>query len=667
MKKFILSLVFALSAGLLFQSYVQAQVFIEYPEYNVDIAVNEDTSLDITETAIYELTSDEAHGLRRDITLNDPLRDSRCRQVQDLYCGGFDRIELVSVHDLEGNDITDRINLYKVEDEGSAKESFRIEWEIWPNGKAVNKFRTGWVIKYKIYGSILNLTEGDYFYWNLLPGERGGRVKKTQINIAFPQDHALDIDEFEMYGDFFYDYRLARNQIEIAIENLPAFGDITASYRFEKGILLLPGNLNFEILPPMGVQIEMDGYIQNDNLQNNVLKSVSAGDHQITFSHIGYKTQTINVNVESGKTTTLNFILEQEPWMTVLLLGNTLIFVCGLCLIPLAIFLYFRHYQRKGKDKDMPKTIIPLFHPPENVKPYLLGSLKDESVDKEDIVGSIIDLAYRGYLKIEDLSPNKKNNKDYKLIKVEEADESKLDPIEKDLMDALFGSKSEVKTSGLKGKFINDYIKLQNTIYSEMVTRDYFSRSPRQTIGIYVGLGIVLAMLGIFSGCLLSSLLIAVTGYFTIFTPSIALVVLGIAVLISSRFMPAKTPHGSKVYAEILGFKMYMHTAERYRVQKLKPEEFVKYLSYAIVFGIEKQWADNFKDIYKGVPDWYIGSTAGFYDAYWISSFARNFSNSTVQNIAPISNTSSGSGWSGSGSFGGFSGGGGGGGSSGAW
>ena len=110
-----------------------------------------------------------------------------------------------------------------------------------------------------------------------------------------------------------------------------------------------------------------------------------------------------------------------------------------------------------------------------------------------------------------------------------------------------------------------------------------------------------------------------------------------------------------------------MKTAERYTVQKLEPENFVKYLSYAIVFGIEKEWAKNFEGIYKGIPDWYEGS-GSIYDAIWISSFARNFSNSTVQSMTPIStSSSSGSGFSGGGSFGGFSGGGGGGGSSGGW
>lgn len=663
MKKILLTTIISFSLLFVTKFSINAQVYIEYPEYNVDVKINQNTSLDITETAVYNLTSDDAHGLRRDITLNDPLRDSRCRNVQDLYCGGFDRIELIQVRDLEGNDITNQISVYKVTDEDTNEESFRIEWELWHNGQSVTDYEVGWVIQYRIHGSIINLNDGDYFYWNLLPGERGGRVDKSTVRIELPSGQIFDTEKFTMYGDFNYEYKFKQNTIEIAMKDLPSSGDVTAVYKFNKGLLDLPGNLQFQFTPPVGIKVEMDGFDQTENLSSGILKSVPSGTHKVTVSHVGYQTRVIDVNVLSNETQIISADLEPQGWMSLLLISNILVFLCGLCLIPFLLVAYFMHYRNRGRDKQMPKTIIPLFHPPKEIRPYLLGALKDESVDREDIVGSIIDLAYRGFIKIEEII----KNKDYKLTRLMGKEGEKTDDIEASLLDALFNGEESVNTSELKGSFFTKYVRIQDSIYKEMVARDYFNRSPKTTIASYVGLGVVSIMIGIFSGCVLSTLFIGLTGYVSIFTPSIALVILGFAILISAKFMPAKTPTGSRVFAEILGFKMYLHTAERYRVQNLKPEEFVKYLSYAIVFGIEKEWAEKFKDIYKGVPDWYVGSNTGLYDALWISSFARSFSNSAVQNITPISSTSSGSGWSGGGSFGGFSGGGGGGGSSGAW
>jgi uncharacterized membrane protein len=115
---------------------------------------------------------------------------------------------------------------------------------------------------------------------------------------------------------------------------------------------------------------------------------------------------------------------------------------------------------------------------------------------------------------------------------------------------------------------------------------------------------------------------------------------------------------------------MYLHHAERYRVQGLEPDEFEKYLSYAVVFGIEKEWAKKFEDIYKGQPDWYEGEGDVIWNAYWASRFMRTFANSMNSTAyTPIASSGSkGGGWSG-GSFGGggFSGGGGGGGFSGGF
>ncbi len=137
--------------------------------------------------------------------------------------------------------------------------------------------------------------------------------------------------------------------------------------------------------------------------------------------------------------------------------------------------------------------------------------------------------------------------------------------------------------------------------------------------------------------------------------------------------MPAKTNLGTEILEKVKGFRMYLHTAERFRMQKLTPEMFEKFLSYAVVFGIEKDWANKFKDIYKGQPDWYEGydSSRTWTPIYLANSLSKmNTVTTRVISSKPQSSSSgwSGGGWSGGGGFsGGFSGGGGGGGGGGSW
>jgi uncharacterized membrane protein YgcG len=194
-----------------------------------------------------------------------------------------------------------------------------------------------------------------------------------------------------------------------------------------------------------------------------------------------------------------------------------------------------------------------------------------------------------------------------------------------------------------------------------MVDKGYFQARPDDVRAGYAGFGFLILFVG--AVLFIANIAIAVT-IPVVVTWGASLAVTGIAMLILSGAMPAKTSLGSSVLDKILGFRMYMQTAERFRVQHLTPETFEKYLSYAIVFGIEKEWAEKFKDIYKGSPDWYEGTSTTFNTIYLANSlggFNRTMSSTLVS--TPPSSGSSGSGWSGGGGFsGGFSGGGGGGG-----
>lgn len=663
-KKFLSISIFLLSLFVLHSTLTTSvkAVTFQYPEYNVDVTVNKDSSMDVREKVIYKAFG-EFHGLRRDLTLSNENRDRRCSTTNNLYCGGFDRVVVKSIQDLNGNDITNKINLYNVEDEDTNIESLRFEWEIYPNGENKNGEQFGWILNYTVYGGIIGVEGNPYFYWNMLPENRNGLVDNSTVTLKFPNDLTIRKNDLQVYSDINFNSNVIGNTATFKLSRLPSISGFTVSYKFDENEINLPGQIAYTLSPGYGSNIFLDNVDITDQV-DGLIKSVSEGEHIVKFTHVGYETVERKVTVESGETEIIEVNLAPQGWMQILLLLNNLICICGCIFIPIGLLAVFFHYKKNGKDKDMPKTIIPLFTPPTNVAPYMVGSLIDESVDRQDVVGTIIDLAYRGYLKIKEVE----KNKNYELTKLEGKKGDKgLNNVEQEIIDSLFSTGDIVETKDLGTTFPLTFIKIQNNIYKEMVSEGYFTKQPKTTIGLYLTLGIFMMIAGVVSFIIITALLVSFLGILTVFTPSLVLTVVGIAFIIAAKFMPAKTSTGSKVYADILGFKMFMNTADRYTVQNLDPEDFVKYLGYAIVFGIEKQWAKNFEGIYKGVPDWYEGS-GNIYDAIWVSSFARNFSNSTVQSMTPITtSSSSGSGWSGGGSFGGFSGGGGGGGSSGGW
>jgi uncharacterized membrane protein len=158
---------------------------------------------------------------------------------------------------------------------------------------------------------------------------------------------------------------------------------------------------------------------------------------------------------------------------------------------------------------------------------------------------------------------------------------------------------------------------------------------------------------------------------------AIALSVGGGAVYLFYQLLKHPTLLGAKIDAEIEGFKLFLSTAEKDRLEALNPpnvtpEVFEKFLPYAMALDCENQWSKKFEAqaAAAGIapqtagyysPGWYTGSSfgrlgsVGFADALGASMAAAAASAA----VAPGSSSGSGGG--------GSSGGGGGGGGGGGW
>lgn len=137
-----------------------------------------------------------------------------------------------------------------------------------------------------------------------------------------------------------------------------------------------------------------------------------------------------------------------------------------------------------------------------------------------------------------------------------------------------------------------------------------------------------------------------------------------IAVIICSiclYHLKKRNKQALSVLGNLLGFKKFIETAERNRLQTLvekDPQYFYNVLPYAYLFGISDKWINKFEGIMKLQPDWYTG------EHFNCNSF-RRFSDS-VRSVS-IPSTVNGGVSTSSGGGGGFSGGGGGGGGGGSW
>lgn len=642
-------------------SIVNAQPIFDYEYYKVNIDINKDSTYTVEES-FNLLVSGEFHGLRRDIPT-----DNFCT-VATQTCGGFDQIEILEVKDADGVVLSEsQYSLYTYEDEDSGKNYLRIEREIYPSGRTLLNETEGWSITYKVYGGIGRLNDGNYFYWNVLPESRGGFTKEANITINFPSRiRENDLTLFDI-NEYINTSNISGSSVRVKLENLPSVSNFTVAYRFEDDEIDLPAGVKAIITPSVGTEVKID-QLTIPSLPLNV-DYLPAGNHTLTISHFGYDTYQREIELVSGKTLDLEQInLEATPAFALFLLGSNILMILCCLTLPLAIFLSYLIYDRRGRDKNPLKTVIPLFSPPVGIKPYLASNLYYEKFKPKMIAATIIDLAVKGIITIK----QEENEKDFTLSRTEDVKKYEgLSELENDIISLVFNTAYSVSTTSFKTPSTSravKYSRLMKDSYKELVTLKYFQENPETTRAKYAGIAIFTIVIGMLLICGGTMLLTSLGGFFFLCTPGLWLFVFGFGLAVSANYMPAKSIEGSKIFNDLKGFRMYLYTAERFRLQGLSPDEFEKYLPFAMIFDIEKQWAEKFKDLYKTKPEWFDGNISTF-NAIYLANSMNNFSSSfTPTSLGMGVSNTSGSGWSGSGgSFGGFSGGGGGGGSSGGW
>jgi uncharacterized membrane protein len=329
---------------------------------------------------------------------------------------------------------------------------------------------------------------------------------------------------------------------------------------------------------------------------------------------------------------------------------------------------YYRSESPQAETKPLfaHETIVVEYQPPKilgdgrRLRPAEIGLLLDERADTLDVSATIVDLAVRKYILISELLT------DYELTKLDKADEELL-PYEHSLIEALFGGKSKVRLSDLKGEFHEDLREVKDELYREAVkVHKFFPRDPAIVRMGYRTIGVVIAAIG--------GIGIGVLGAaFGLGLIAIPILVGGLAIFLLAPAMPQRTARGWEMYRRCLGFRLYMVTAEQDR-QRFAEEAniFDEYLPYAIVFHCARKWASAFEGLglEKRQVDWYAGRSP-FVPLHFAMS-VRDFSSSVSNAMVTAPASSGGSGWAGGfsgGGFsgGGFSGGGGGGGGGGSW
>ncbi len=226
-----------------------------------------------------------------------------------------------------------------------------------------------------------------------------------------------------------------------------------------------------------------------------------------------------------------------------------------------------------------------LFCPPSAVRPGQMGTLVDERADVVDVASTIIDLAVRNYLFVEELARTEFGRHDWLLRRRNDAGDELL-AYEREIFEAIFAGGDAVRVSDLEAVLRDRLPGVQALMYDDMVGQGWFNERPDAVRNRWSTAGWVLLAAGA-----VLTVVLALASTFGL--SGVAVVLSGVALAGVGQVAPARTSRGSRVLAELKEFREFLQSPDLGDIPVDQREEMIsRFYPYALVFGLGDRWAD---------------------------------------------------------------------------
>ena len=543
-----------------------------------------------------------------------------------------------------------------------------------------------------------NLSNGIRVYF----GKSDHYLTKGEYTYSIKYETNRQIGYFDNFDELYWN--VTGNGWDFMIEN------ITAKVN-------LPGSVS-------GDDLKLHGYTGYSGFKGIAYKSKIISSDQVEFR------STEVLNPREGLTIVLQWPkgLIHEPTQSEKVeyfIQDNIQTAAGLIGIIILVIYYIIIWRRVGKDPAK-GIIFPLYEPPADLSPGSVRFISEMGYDDKVFTSTIVSLAVKGYLKIEEKEDKyflvKSGDGKKTLTKDEQSVFSKLgfknnggrqelELVQKNhsvLRKAINALKGSLKNSYEKNYFFTNrkyffigialsvlililsimhgsedqiFILAWVSLWSMGVTMLLFSVFKAWKVVLSKGRGKITALGGAIFITLFSIPFIIgeIVGLYFLADVSSPLMILVIAIIalvniVFYNLLKAPTLLGREIMDKIDGFKMYLGVAEKDRMNSIKephrtPELFESFLPYALALNVENQWAEKFSDILSSIDKETTSYNPGWYSgAAWSTFGASGFASSLSGSFSStISSSSTAPGSSSGGGGGGSSGGGGGGGGGGGW
>ena len=559
---------------LVFFQFSKAQEAFTIRHYGINVIVNKDASLNITETLDIHFT-EPRHGIIRRIQYKYPIEKIPAgieQAERQMSANGFTRIFIENVS----------VPHHKV---AVSKSGDYEEIKIGSKDKLVNGDQH-YEIKYQVLNAINFFSNHSELYYDLIGHEWATTIDSVDFSVQLPE----------------------------ALSSSPYYFVATGTYGSKENKTKVQWH------------------------QNKILSGHTVGILN------PYEGLTVGISFPENYLIKPDYTFRGIGWL----------------ILPVLVFIMMYFIWKKwGRDEEV--TIQTEYYPPENVSPSVSGYVIDNRLNRRDLTALVPYWGAGGYLRVNEIEKSALlgliKNKDYEFIKLKELPGTALQ-FEKTLFNGIFETGDTVKLSDLKNVLYKTMEKAKSQLESEINIEAYYVMYSRSMGCVFPFIGVLAGAIGFFA---------LVDDWQQKLWLGIAFIASGIIMILFGLFMTKKTKKGTLLYQKLLGFKEFIKSVEKDRLQEfLKQDEnyFDKVLPYAIVFDMADKWKDKLKGLEVPPPQWYSGYYAGnnFNTLMFMNSLDHSM-NQMTQNFysSPHSSGSSGGSFGGGGGFsgGGFGGGGG--------
>ncbi len=291
---------------------------------------------------------------------------------------------------------------------------------------------------------------------------------------------------------------------------------------------------------------------------------------------------------------------------------GTALFGLGMLLLLGGTLAAFMVWFTRGRDPHVGEVASYIAEPPDDLSPGAAGTLVDEHVEVRDVLATVLDLARRGAISINE------SGSDGGLFglgsgfthQFELKDPSKATrPFERKLLDVMFGLGAEPGKKVSMTEFRQSYTasadEIASGFYDELVEHGYFPESPEKARSKWsMRAWIIPVVFGVIA-LLITTIAGVSTGWlYFVIVVAVVVALIGSAL---AKHMGVKTRQGAEAAAKWRAFRRYLDDIDERENLEESKGIFEQYLPYAVAFGLENSFVRKFAAAETPMPEWFGG------------------------------------------------------------